>query len=134
MEEAINRTTSNEFPLDVVHLAIDHMDNRKDFTIDQTNYKGLEDRVEKWKELGIHTVIILDPGIMVNASKYNVFTKGKEKNVFIKWPNQEIMPEGDFEATNSTIMVGYVSATYYKFLMIFVIQRMKCCEYYARIK
>jgi len=54
--------------------------------------------------LGMKTVLILDPALVVNDSSYLPFSTGKEKGVFIEWPDNS----PDFNDTQSNIMLGYV--------------------------
>ena len=44
---------------DVQYADIDHMDERKDFTVDNVNFAGLNDYWQSLRAGGMHTVIIL---------------------------------------------------------------------------
>jgi alpha-glucosidase (family GH31 glycosyl hydrolase) len=83
---------------------IDHFDERKDFTIDQIDWEELPAYFDKLHNLGMKTVLILDPALVVNDSSYWPYTTGKEKGVFIEWPDNN----PDFNDTQSNIMLGYV--------------------------
>lgn len=44
---------------DVQYADIDHMDERKDFTVDQVNFNGLKDYFDELRSQGMRTIIIL---------------------------------------------------------------------------
>jgi len=52
--------------------------------------------------------ILQDPFIITNETGYEPFELGLEKDIFIKWPNRTVMPESDYNVTNSTAMLGFV--------------------------
>jgi hypothetical protein len=58
-------------------------------------------------EIGMKTVLLLDPFIMVNDTEaYWPFTTARNQDIFIKWPKD--YPNPDFADTNSSTMLGYV--------------------------
>ncbi|KAK2509748.1 hypothetical protein MC885_012888 [Smutsia gigantea] len=61
-----------QIPYDVQHVDIDYMDRKLDFTL-SPSFQNLE---SNW-----------DPAISGNETQYLTFTRGKENNVFIKWPD-----------------------------------------------
>jgi alpha-glucosidase (family GH31 glycosyl hydrolase) len=77
---------------------------RKDFTIDPVKWKGLPEYFDQLHSVGMKTVMILDPALIVNETNYWPFETGISKNVFIRRPDDS----DDFADTNSTIMLGYV--------------------------
>jgi alpha-glucosidase (family GH31 glycosyl hydrolase) len=85
---------------------IDHMDERKMFTIDPVRWNGLNGYFKELIDQGMKTIILFDPFLIVNDTNYGPFTRGKDKGVFITWPKDVKNP--DYEYTNSSIMVGYV--------------------------
>ena len=89
---------------------IDHYDQRRDFTIDQQNWQDLPTYFDYIHSLGMKTVMILDPAVVVNDTSYWPYADAKDKDIFIKWPNN--MNNIDANETNSSfnIMLGYVSA------------------------
>lgn len=44
---------------DVQYADIDHMDERKDFTIDPVNFNGLKEYFDELRSQGMRTIIIL---------------------------------------------------------------------------
>ncbi|CAD5115204.1 DgyrCDS4198 [Dimorphilus gyrociliatus] len=108
MRAAVERTTANNIPLDVIHADIDYMDRQRDFTIDNKNFKNLPNYLEGlWNKSKIRTIIILDPALEI-ANNYRPYELGRKEDIFVKWPNRNIMPDNDFNETNSLDMMGYV--------------------------
>lgn len=83
---------------------IDHFEQRKDFSIDPVNWKDLPEYFDNLHSIGMKTVLLLDPFIMINATNYYPYETGLQKDVFIKWPANS----PDFNETKSSIMLGYV--------------------------
>ncbi|NWQ86908.1 MGA protein, partial [Burhinus bistriatus] len=73
-------------PYDVQYADIDYMERQLDFTLNP-RFTGLPALINKIKEEGMRFIIILDPAISGNETDYPAFTRGLEKDVFIKWPN-----------------------------------------------
>ncbi len=105
MKQVLDRFKLNGIPLDTQVADIDHYDERKDFTVDPIDWAGLPEYFKYLKEVGMRTVMILDPALIVNNTNYWPYETGKDADVFIKWPG--VSP--DFADTNSSIMLGYVS-------------------------
>ncbi|XP_041850420.1 maltase-glucoamylase, intestinal [Melanotaenia boesemani] len=73
-------------PYDVQYADIDYLDRQLDFVLDP-EFKGLPDLVDRMRGEGMRFIFILDPAISGNETKpYPAFTRGKEADVFIKWP------------------------------------------------
>ncbi|KAL3869416.1 hypothetical protein ACJMK2_042100, partial [Sinanodonta woodiana] len=106
LKEAVNRTVDAGIPLDVQYADIDHMHERKDFTIDEVNFGGLPEYVKQLKTEGIHFIIILDPAVDSEAANYSAYELGFQKDIFIKWPHGT-SPDSKY-ANNTDIMLGYV--------------------------
>ena len=104
MKEVYQRVKSYKIPLDTMVADIDHLQDNRDFTIDEINWSGFNKFLDELFYDGVKSVIISHPAFVVNDSSYEPFTSGFKKNVFIKWPNVT----SDYRYTNSTIMVGYV--------------------------
>lgn len=63
------------------------MDERRDFTYDQVNFKGLPDYIKETKAKdNIRWTLILDPAIEGDKPGYKAFDEGYKNDVFIKWP------------------------------------------------
>ncbi|CAF1070902.1 unnamed protein product, partial [Didymodactylos carnosus] len=86
MKNIVQRNLDKGIPLDVQYADIDYMDAEKDFTVDPINFKGLKEYFNELKTKGIHTIVILDPGV-IDEADYQPTITGKEQNVFIKWDN-----------------------------------------------
>ncbi|XP_050403277.1 maltase-glucoamylase [Patella vulgata] len=105
LEEVVNRTIAADIPYDVQYADIDHMDERKDFTIDQQNFKELPQLFRKYQDMGMKFIIILDPAIISNETNYRPYTLGIDRDVYIKWPNGTNPDYADFNNDN---ILGYV--------------------------
>ncbi|XP_074171362.1 putative maltase-glucoamylase 2 [Rhinolophus sinicus] len=75
-----------QIPYDVQHVDIDYMDRKLDFTL-STHFQNLGLLIERMKKNGMRFILILDPAISGNETQYLPFTRGRENNVFITWPN-----------------------------------------------
>nr|XP_019605399.1 PREDICTED: probable maltase-glucoamylase 2 [Rhinolophus sinicus] len=75
-----------QIPYDVQHVDIDYMDRKLDFTL-STHFQNLGLLMERMKKNGMRFILILDPAISGNETQYLPFTRGRENNVFITWPN-----------------------------------------------
>ena len=107
MKEVLGRFQKYNIPLDTQVADIDHFDKRKDFSIDPINWSGLDKYFDELHNLGMKTVLLLDPFIMINDTEaYWPYTTAREQDVFIKWPAGTINP--DYADTNSNAMLGYV--------------------------
>ncbi|XP_074786957.1 maltase-glucoamylase-like isoform X2 [Athene noctua] len=73
-------------PHDVQYADIDYMERQLDFTLNP-RFTGLPALVKKIQEEGMRFILILDPAISGNETDYLAFTRGLEKDVFIKWPD-----------------------------------------------
>lgn len=116
MKQVLERFQEHDIPLDTQVADIDHYDERKDFTVDPDKWKDLPNYFEYLKEVGMKTVMILDPALIVNNTDYWPYETGKEKDIFIRWPG--VSP--DFADTNSSIMLGYVSRNLKSFIKRFL--------------
>ncbi|XP_023614656.1 LOW QUALITY PROTEIN: probable maltase-glucoamylase 2 [Myotis lucifugus] len=94
-----------QIPYDVQHVDIDYMDRKLDFTL-STSFQNLSLLMERMKKNGTRFVLVLNPGISRNETKYLPFTRGQENNVFIKWPNSSdiVWGEVDWEEMPSVLL------------------------------
>ncbi|XP_050176741.1 maltase-glucoamylase-like [Myiozetetes cayanensis] len=75
-----------QIPLDVQYSDIDYMERQLDFTL-SPKFQGLPALVDQIRRDGMRFVLILDPAISANETDYLPFERGKEQDVFIKYPN-----------------------------------------------
>lgn len=113
IKETVERTKKYGIPHDVQYVDIDYMDGKRDFTVDEENFGGLADYVKSQQKDGMKWVFILDPAISVGpwTKEYRPFSRGKEMNVYITWPNDVTLPaiNSKYETTKGTrIMLGTV--------------------------
>ncbi|XP_075403992.1 sucrase-isomaltase, intestinal [Tenrec ecaudatus] len=87
VEQLYNEMVAAQIPYDVQYTDIDYMERQLDFTIDD-EFRDLPQFVDKIRGEGMRYIIILDPAISGNETKpYPAFTRGIQKDVFVKWPN-----------------------------------------------
>ncbi|KAL4179138.1 hypothetical protein AMTRI_Chr13g118540 [Amborella trichopoda] len=81
-------------PLDVIWNDDDHMDAAKDFTLDPVNYppSKLQPFLKSIHGSGRKYVVLIDPGIAVNAS-YGTYSRGMAQDVFIKYHGQPYLAQ-----------------------------------------
>ncbi|XP_028274772.1 maltase-glucoamylase, intestinal [Parambassis ranga] len=73
-------------PYDVQYADIDYMDRQLDFVLDP-EFSRLPALVDTMRGEGMRFIFILDPAISGNETVYYpAFVRGKEADVFIKWP------------------------------------------------
>ncbi|OXB77046.1 UNVERIFIED_CONTAM: hypothetical protein H355_007693 [Colinus virginianus] len=77
-----------QIPYDVQYTDIDYLERQLDFTL-SPRFSGLPELINKIRAEGMRYIPILDPAISVNETNYLAYTRGVEKDVFIKWPNSE---------------------------------------------
>ncbi|XP_074535530.1 sucrase-isomaltase, intestinal [Halichoeres trimaculatus] len=74
-----------KIPYDVQYADIDYMERQLDFVLDP-EFDGLPALVDSMRDEGMRFIFILDPAISGNETYYPAFERGKEADVFIKWP------------------------------------------------
>ncbi len=75
-----------KIPLDVLYLDIGYMNAYKDFTWSPTAFPHPGKLIHDLRNMGIHTVVIVDPGIKIEKG-YRVYEEGKKNNYFLKYPD-----------------------------------------------
>lgn len=75
-----------KIPLDVLYLDIHYMDAYKVFTWHPERFPNPSKMVGDLSNMGIHTAVIVDPGIKVEKG-YGPYEDGVKKNMFIKYPD-----------------------------------------------
>jgi alpha-glucosidase len=75
-----------KIPLDVLYLDIHYMDAYKVFTWHPERFPNPLKMVNDLTNMGIHTAVIIDPGIKVEKG-YEPYEDGVKKNMFLKYPD-----------------------------------------------
>lgn len=75
-----------KIPLDVIYLDIHYMDAYKVFTWHPQRFPEPKTMVDQLKKYGIHTAVIIDPGIKVEKG-YEAYEDGIKKDMFLKYPD-----------------------------------------------
>lgn len=78
-----------KIPLDVIYLDIHYMDAYKIFTWHPTRFSNPDKLLTDLKALGVHTTVIVDPGIKVEKG-YDAYEDGIKNDMFIKYPDGEV--------------------------------------------
>ncbi len=84
--EIAQQFRDKQIPLDVLYLDIDYMNHYKVFTWNPVTFAHSGQMIAKLGKMGIHTAVIIDPGIKVEKG-YSVFDEGVKKNCFIRYPD-----------------------------------------------
>jgi alpha-glucosidase len=84
-----NTFRDKDMPADVIYLDIHHMEKYKVFTFDGQKFSDPKSMIKALKQKGFKVVVILDPGIKTENG-YLPFEEGKEKDLFVKYPDNEI--------------------------------------------
>lgn len=89
MEKIWNQTRTAGIPFDTQWTDLDYMKNRNDFTIDDVAFKNLTKFVDNLHAVGMHYVILIDPGVSggEEKGKYPPFDEGLKSDIFIKDPS-----------------------------------------------
>jgi alpha-glucosidase len=75
-----------KIPLDVIYLDIHYMDAYKIFTWHPQRFPDPEKMLGQLADMGIHTTVIVDPGIKIENG-YHAFEEGVKNDLFIKFPD-----------------------------------------------
>ena len=93
----------NHIPIDMIYMDIDYMQDFKDFTLNEENFRDFPEFVREMKERGIRLIPIIDAGVKVEEG-YPVYEEGVEKGYFCKredgsdfvaavWPGDTHFPD-----------------------------------------
>ena len=92
-----------DFPIDMIVLDIDYMENYKDFTINGERFPDFPAFVKEMRERGIRLIPIIDAGVKVEKGssvyeegvKNNYFCKGEDGEPFVVgvWPGDSVFPD-----------------------------------------
>jgi len=75
-----------KFPIDVLYLDIHYMDAYRVFTWHPDRFGKPKSMVDQLKGMGIHTAVIIDPGIKVEKG-YDAYDDGVKQQMFLKYPD-----------------------------------------------
>ncbi|MFA6950327.1 MAG: glycoside hydrolase family 31 protein [Lentimicrobiaceae bacterium] len=78
-----------KIPLDVLYLDIHYMDAYKIFTWHPARFSNPAKMINDLKLMGIHTTVIIDPGIKVEQG-YEAYEDGVKRDVFAKFPDGKL--------------------------------------------
>nr|CAA10382.2 alpha-D-xylosidase [Tropaeolum majus] len=94
IEDVVERYKNAKIPLDVIWNDDDHMDGKKDFTLNTKNYPRpqLLAFLDKSIGIGMKYIVIIDPGIAVNSS-YGTYQRGLANDVFIKYEGEPFLAQ-----------------------------------------
>ena len=70
-------------PCDCLYLDIDYMDGYRIFTWDKEKFPNPAHLVNSLGQIGFRTVVIIDPGIKIDAD-YLIYVQGMEEDYFVK--------------------------------------------------
>ena len=94
VEDVVENYKKAQIPLDVIWNDDDHMDGKKDFSLNPENYPRpkLLNFLDKIHNIGMKYVVIIDPGIAINTS-YGVYQRGLANDVFIKYDGEPFVAQ-----------------------------------------
>ncbi|MDO4337755.1 MAG: glycoside hydrolase family 31 protein [Eubacteriales bacterium] len=93
----------NQIPLDMIYMDIDYMQDFKDFTLNEENFKDFPEFVQEMKDNHIRLIPIIDAGVKVEKG-YSVYEEGVENRYFCQredgsdfvaavWPGDTHFPD-----------------------------------------
>jgi len=84
LEEVVANYSALNIPLDVIWSDIDYLQDYKDFTYDTVRFKDLPEIIDKFHNMSLHWVPIIDAGIALRTwANYTAYENGTEMNAFI---------------------------------------------------
>ncbi len=103
IREVIKGYEDSGFPLDMVYMDIDYMEEFEDFTINENRYPNFPEFVKEVKEKGVRLIPIVDAGIKVKEG-YAVYEDGLKKGTYCTdeegnpfvvgvWPGDSVLPD-----------------------------------------
>ena len=90
VREVVTEFREREIPCDAIYLDIDYMEEYKCFTWSELLFPDLPRMVADFREVGMRTVVMIDPGIS-NVPDYHVVTSGDELDVWCRRTSGELM-------------------------------------------
>ena len=93
-------------PLDAIWSDVDYMDDFRDFTVDNVNFKNLSNFVETIKANGTRYVPIIVAG--VSAGDSDAYFEGIKQGVFVKSPNDPSQPIIGRATSGESVFVDFI--------------------------
>jgi alpha-glucosidase len=90
IREVVKGFEDHDFPLSVIHLDIDYMDNFRVFTINLTRFPEMRRLSTELEGKGIKLVTSLNPAVKLDRN-YTVYKDGLAKDVYCKLPNGNVL-------------------------------------------
>ena len=90
VREVVADFRAKEIPCDAIYLDIDYMDHYKCFTWSELLFPDLPGMIADFREVGMRTVVMIDPGIS-NVPDYDVVASGDAADVWCRRTNGEVM-------------------------------------------
>ncbi|MBN1946949.1 MAG: hypothetical protein JW797_14845 [Bradymonadales bacterium] len=88
VRDLVQGFSDHRLPLSAVHLDIHYMDGYRVFTVDGQRFPDLPGLTAELAAKGIHTVVILDPGVKRDPA-YDLYQDGIARGTFCKLPGGE---------------------------------------------
>nr|XP_046169636.1 maltase-glucoamylase, intestinal [Oncorhynchus gorbuscha]XP_046169637.1 maltase-glucoamylase, intestinal [Oncorhynchus gorbuscha]XP_046169639.1 maltase-glucoamylase, intestinal [Oncorhynchus gorbuscha]XP_046169640.1 maltase-glucoamylase, intestinal [Oncorhynchus gorbuscha] len=108
VKRTVERNRAVDLPYDIQYTDIDYMEDKKDFTYDEVNFKGLPQFADYLHEKGQKYILILDPAIATSKrinGPYEAYDRGTQKNAWVTeadgktplvgevWPGVAVFPD-----------------------------------------
>ena len=88
--ELAEQFREKQIPCDAIYLDIDYMDAYRCFTWDKAYFPRPKWMIERLKDAGFQTIVMIDPGIKAEEG-YSIYDEGIEKDMFCKRTNGDLM-------------------------------------------
>ena len=89
--ELADKFREERMPCDAIYLDIDYMDEYRCFTWDREYFPDPARMIERLRQQGFQTLVMIDPGIKKDEDGYWVYDEGTRQNVWCKRSNGDIM-------------------------------------------
>uniref|UniRef100_A0A8K9X5J6 Maltase n=1 Tax=Oncorhynchus mykiss TaxID=8022 RepID=A0A8K9X5J6_ONCMY len=108
VKRTVERNRAVDLPYDIQYTDIDYMEDKKDFTYDEVNFKDLPQFADYLHEKGQKYILILDPAIATSKrinGPYEAYDRGTQKNAWVTeadgktpivgevWPGVAVFPD-----------------------------------------
>jgi len=85
----VNTFVDKGIPLDGIWMDKDFMEHYRTFTVNQTSWYNLKNKITEWQGIGKHFVAIVDPSVAIDPA-FDVYADGLSRGVYImsNWGGQ----------------------------------------------